>query len=174
MKLLRRIRPLALLALLPIAGCMRAPSPDPVEPRPVFDAFAFFAGHSRGAATLRVLFRSAVPVAVESHGRIEGDVLVLDQTIREGVKPARNRQWRIHRTGPGRYAGTLSDATSPISGDVEGNRLHLRFTMKGGLDTQQWLSLSPDGRVAHNVMLVRKFGLTIAVLEERIERIDPA
>ena len=42
--------------------------------------------------------------------------------------------------------------------------------MKGGLPTEQWLTLAADGRSAHNIMVVRKFGLRIALLDEEIRR----
>ena len=51
---------------------------------------------------------------------------------------------------------------------MEGNRLHLAFTTKGGLKVQQWLTLAADGRSAHNVLVVTKLGMRVAVLVEEI------
>jgi hypothetical protein len=45
--------------------------------------------------------------------------------------------------------------------------------MKGGFRAKQLLTLRPDGRSAHNVLVVRKFGVTVAVLDEVIERVEP-
>jgi len=161
-------RALGLISLLGLVGCMpRVEAPKPV---PHFDPLEFFAGESEGQATLKTLFSKRVAVSVKSHGRMEGDMLVLGQTIVEGEKRPRDRSWRIHRVGPDRYAGSLTDAVGPVSGDVEGNRLHLAFPMKGGFDADQWLSLAPDGRSAHNILVVRKFGLVIAVVDEIIRR----
>lgn len=42
--------------------------------------------------------------------------------------------------------------------------------MKGGFATQQWLVLAPDGRSAHNVMVVTKLGVRVAVLDETITK----
>ncbi|WP_374129693.1 DUF3833 family protein [Sphingomonas sp. 28-62-20] len=160
---------------LALAGCVATPRIGPVAAAPAFVPNDFFSGRSEGTASLKVIFRSAVPVRVESLGSINADgALVLDQTVFEGDKPPRQRHWLIRRTGPNRYAGTLSDATSPVIGEVTGNRLHLGFGMKGGMHAQQWLTLAPDGQSAHNIMVVRKFGLTLAVLDETIRKIDPA
>jgi hypothetical protein len=166
------VRGLPPLAFLILAGCVRTPAIETPQPQPPFDPLTFFAGASEGHAVLHKLFAKDATIKVESRGRIEGEDLVLDQTIAEPGETPRRRQWRIHANGVGTYAGTLSDAAGPVSGEAIGNRLHLAFPMKGGFPTQQWLTLAPDGRSAHNVLVVRKFGLTIAVLEEEIRKRD--
>jgi len=164
-----RILPLA--ATLLLTGCVAAPDPPPSKPSPRFDAITFFAGRSRGAAELRQIFKAPHAVRVGSYGRVAADGwLVLDQAIAEPGKPVRQRQWRIREDRPNHYSGSLTDAESPVTGVTEGNRLHLAFQMKGGLATDQWLTLAPDGRSAHNVLIVRKFGVTLAVLEETIRK----
>ena len=110
---------------------------------------------------------------METHGagRVMGDgTLVLDQRVIDGDKPARQREWRIREIGPGRYSGTLSDAIGPVTGIVAGNCLRLTFRMKGGLSAEQQLWLLANGNTAHNLMTVKKFGLTVAVLDETITR----
>ena len=144
-------------------------------PSPHFEPARFFAGASHGEARLKILFRAPQRVAVDSIGRVGADgVLLLDQHIRQGDVPVRARRWRIRLDGPGRYVGTLTDAEGPVTGEVAGNRLHLRFRARGGLDMEQWLFLEPGGQVAHNRMVVRKFGLTVAVLDEVIRRAAPS
>lgn len=162
--------------LLPLTAVACASIPANVtvpKPAPLFSAEAFFEGRTEGRGTLKVILSKARQVAVHGRGRLSRDgELVLDQSVEEGGAPPKQREWRIRSTTSGHYTGSLSDASSPVQGDVNGNRLHLHFIMKGGLDTEQWLSLSPDGRVADNVMLVRKFGLTIATLHEIIRKVD--
>ncbi len=176
---------LAPLALL-VAGCIATPqagAPVLRAEAPVFDPFTFFSGASRGEGTLAKPFADPVPVRVESRGRIITEttrqsswaapprrVLVLDQTIREGEKPARTRQWRLHQTAPGRYEGTLSDAISPVTGHAQGNLLVLEFTVKGSFKVRQELTLSPDGQRARNVLRASQIGVTAAVLIEDIVR----
>jgi hypothetical protein len=171
---------------LALSGCVSAPqspAPVPLAQAPLFDPFIFFAGASAGEGTLAKAMAGPVAVRVTSTGRIETEVrreaawaapprrvLVLDQVVREGDKPARKRQWCIHEVAPGRYAGSLTGALTPIDGRTEGNRLVLTFTIKGGLSVRQELTLSADGQRAANVMRVTKLGLTVAVLSEDIRK----
>ena len=58
---------------------------------------------------------------VEGHGVVTRDGgIVLDQEVRRGGVMT-YRTWRLHRVAGDRYAGTLSDARGPVSGDVTGN-----------------------------------------------------
>lgn len=133
---------------------------------------AFFSGHTLGTGRLKKVLSGTEDTIVHGNGRVEGNTLILDQTVEEGDKPPETRTWRIHQDGPDHLSGTLTDAAGPVTGVVEGNRLHLAFTMKGGLPTDQWLTLAPDGRSAHNIMVVKKFGLRVAVLDEIIRKTD--
>lgn len=174
-------------ALLLLTGCVNAPpvaAPTPPQAEaPVFDPFAFFLGTSEGTGTLTKAMAENVPVRVSSTGRIVEEasretawaapprrVMVLDQIIHEGDKPPRKRQWRIHEVAPGRYAGSLTGALSPIEGRSQGNRMVLRFIVKDGLSVRQELTLSADGQRAANVMTVTKLGMTVAVLSEDIRK----
>ncbi len=164
-----------LLALpLLLAACVAAPRPAaPDAAAPAFPVFAFFEGRSAGEGRLKIAFQSPRPVSVQSRGRIEKDrTLLLEQVIREGDKPARTRAWRIREVSPGRFSGTLTDASGPVKAEVRHNRLHISFRMKGGFDADQWLTLASGGRSAHNVMVVRKFGVTVAALDETIRKLD--
>jgi hypothetical protein len=149
-----------------------APPADLTAPQPVFHPDIFFAGGTEGHAELKQLFHSTKPVHVVGDGRIEHGVLILDQTVvQQGKKPER-REWRIREIAPGRYAGTLSDATGPVVGDVNGNCLHLAYPMKGGLKVEQRIYLQPGGRTALNRMKITKFGVTVASLAETISKRD--
>ncbi len=160
----------ALLGVCAIAAsCAPAPSRDDVAAAtPVFSAERFFAGPTRGDGVLSVITQSAQPVVVHGTGRVsDGGLLVLDQTVdRAGARTT--REWRIRQISPGRYGGSLTDAVGPVAGEVTGNSLHLHFAMKGGEEVEQRLYLSPDGRSAHNLMTVRKWGVEVATLDERI------
>ena len=138
-----------------------------------FPVMRFFEGRTEGRGTLKVMMKAPVPIAVESRGRVEPDgSLVLVQKILEGNKPARTRSWRMREISPGRYTGALTDAVGPVSVQAKGSRLHISYRMKGGLDADQWLTLAPGGRSAHNQMTVRKFGLSVATVEETIRKLD--
>lgn len=140
---------------------------------PRFVAERFFAGRLDGVGTLKIVLHAPTTTHVTSVGRVGADgILRLDQHIEQQGKPARDRQWRIRSIRDGRYAGTLTDASGPVTGEVEGNRLHLGFPMKGGMRVDQWLTLSADGQVAQNHLIVRKLGVTVATLEETIRKLS--
>lgn len=152
---------------LALTGCSVA-APAPAAP-PTFDPLAFFTGPSRGEGTLKVMTKPGVPIRVESNGRPDGKGgIILDQTVRQAGKPERVRRWNLRPISATRLTGTLSDATSPVSGELSGNRLHLAYRMKGGLAAEQFLYLQPDERTLLNRMTVRKFGLVVARVDERI------
>ena len=146
--------------------------PPPAVPTPAFSAQRFFGGRTQGDGMLKIALSKPRHVIVDGRGRIESDgTLVLDQAVSQEKAAPEHRQWRIHETSVGHYAGTLSDATGPVSGDVTGNQLHLRFTMKHGLIADQWLELAADGQSAQNRMTFSKFGLVVARLNETIRRV---
>ena len=170
----RRLPALALL--LALGACGLTPRGGgqefPAAAAPRFDPMAFFTGRLKGEGRLNKLFSAATAVRVDSTGHVEDGVLHLAQVIHEGEKPARRREWTMREVSPGRYRGALDDAVGPVTLEATGNRLHIAFTMKGGLPVEQWLTLSPDGRTANNILKVRKFGLTVAVLSETIRKAD--
>jgi hypothetical protein len=152
-------------------GALRPAAADPLAAR--FDPVAFFTGRTEGKGTLRKIMSDPAPLHVEGVGRVAPDgTLILDQRVQESATAPRRRQWRIRETSPGRYAGSLTDAVGPMVGAMKGNRLHIRFTMKGGLDVEQWLTLQAGGRTLANRMTVRKFGMVVAALDETIRKAD--
>ncbi|MFK3890279.1 DUF3833 family protein [Sphingomonas sp. NPDC079357] len=143
----------------------------PVEP--AFDPLRFFTGQTRGTARLKVILRKAKPVTVRGTGKMRADgTLVLDQMVTDGGGPPRARRWLLRETTSGHYAGTLSDARGPVIGEVSGTTLRLSFTSDGGFRIRQTLTLQPDGRTLANRLEARRFGIRVAVLTERIVKVD--
>lgn len=154
---------------LPLAG----PAPAEERAAPVFSPLRFFEGRTEGQGEVKIVFKSPHAVRVHGEGRIAPDgALTLVQDVHEEGKPPRRRSWHIRETAPGRYAGTLSDATGPVELEIVDGRFHIRFRMKGGLGIEQWLTAAPGGRSVHNSMVIRKFGITVAKLEETIRKLD--
>lgn len=140
---------------------------------PAFAPEQFFVGRSEGAGTVHVMLSGRHGVRDRSRGHVDrSGALVLDQVVEEEGKPPRRRTWRIVRAGPNRFAGTISDARGPIAGEVAGNVLHLRYRLVEGPSVEQWITLHPGGRSAHNRMIFRRFGLNVATLEGTIRRLD--
>ena len=160
------------LVALALGGCS-AEAPLPADPGARFDPVAFFAGRSHGDAVLRVAFSDPVWVKVDSAGRrTGGGGLSLDQSIREGDKPARKRRWVMRPAGTGQFAGTLTDADGPVAIAVAGPRATIAYRMKNGLEVRQELALQPGGRTLANRLVVRKFGVRVARLDETIRKLD--
>ena len=161
------MHPYALL-LAPLLIAAQAPRSAP----PRFDALTFFTGRTEGVGRLKVVLRRGQPIRVEGRGRVEGEMLILDQMVTQGSGAPKPRQWRIRRVGPGRYVGTLTDARGPVVGTAVDDRLHLRFTSTSGFRVDQWLTLASDGRSARNRLTAKRFGVTVATLDETIRKLD--
>ncbi|MGN6376148.1 MAG: DUF3833 family protein [Sphingomonas sp.] len=161
-----------MFAFLALSACVGTPQIETPAPAPRFDPLSFFSGRTLGTGKLRKILYGVETTRVYGTGRIEGGMLILDQRVEEGDKPAKHRTWRIREDSRGHYRGTLTDASGAVTGETRGNRLHLAFTLKGGLPTEQWLTLAADGRSAHNIMVVKKLGLRVAVLDEHIRKVD--
>ena len=168
------MRTALLAAPLLLAACIAVPDPPPPDPSaPGFDVVRFFTGRTEGRGVVRQVAQSPQQLIVRSEGRVEtGGALIVHQVIAEGHKPVRSRDWRVREVAPGRFAGTLSDASGPVTGRAQHNRLRLDFRMKGGLDARQWLTLQPGGNSVRNVMIVSKLGVPVATVEETIRKLD--
>ena len=170
-----RMRAFLLPAALLLAGFdFVPPHKELARPDPVFRAEEFFLGRTQSSGKAKQAFSRAKTLAVQSVGHAEPDgTLVLDQVVHRQDNPPERRQWRIRRLPGGRYSGTITDAKGPVTGEVRGNCLHLRYTVaRGGLSVDQYLYLQPGGRTAANRMTFRKLGITFATVEEVIRRVD--
>jgi hypothetical protein len=136
------------------------------------DPIVFFSGRSHGEGKLDTMLKRPVALVVESHGKRQGDTLILDQTIREGAKPARARRWVMRPIAPGRYTGTLTEAEGPVIVSVVGPRAYIRYRMRGGLEVDQQLALQSDEMSLLNRLYVRKFGVRVATVHETIRKLN--
>lgn len=134
----------------------------------------FFVGRTEGSGTVRMVLAGSYKVRDVSRGRLDrSGALILDQMVYEEGKPARRRSWRLVRSGPNRVSGTISDAVGPVTGDIRGNVLHLKYQAReASAQVEQWITLHPGGRTASNRMVFRKFGFKAATLESTIRKLD--
>lgn len=132
----------------------------------------FFSGTTHGEGTIKTLFRGTQVIHVASHGRADGrGGIYLDQNVAQGNEAPQARHWFLHPTSATTLTGTLApDATGPVTGSLSDRVLTLEYPMKGGLLAAQTLTLQPGGRVLLNHMIVKKLGLTVATIEERISK----
>ncbi|HEY5710273.1 MAG TPA: DUF3833 family protein [Allosphingosinicella sp.] len=153
-----------LLPLLLALQVAAAPVPGPEH---------FFVGRTEGVGTVRVMLSGSHGVRDHNRGRIDANgTLLLEQVIEEDGKPPRRRSWRLVRNGPNRFTGTISDAVGPVTGEATGNVMHLRYRSVEGVNVEQWITLHPGGRTAHNRMTFRRFGFNVATLEGIVRRVD--
>jgi hypothetical protein len=134
----------------------------------------FFVGRTEGVGTVTMAFAGSHKVRDVSRGRIDkSGALLLDQVVEEEGKPSRRRSWRLVRGGGNRITGTISDAVGPVTGEMKGNVLHLKYQAReASAQVEQWITLHPGGRTASNRMVFRKFGLKVASLDSTIRRLD--
>ena len=133
----------------------------------------FFVGRTEGEGRVSVILSGSHAVRAHNRGRMDrGGALVIDQVVEEEGAPPRRRTWRLVRSGPATLTGTISDADGPVTGEVSGNVLHLRYRSSEGPSVEQWITLHPNGRTAHNRMTFRRFGFSVATLEETVRRVD--
>lgn len=134
----------------------------------------FFVGRTEGAGTVQMVLAGSHKVRDVSRGRLDkSGALVLEQMVYEEGKPARRRNWRLVRSGPNRVTGTISDAVGPVTGDIRGNVLHLKYQAReASAQVEQWITLNPGGRAASNRMVFKKFGFKAATLSSTIRKLD--
>ena len=154
--------------LLPLA--LAATTPAAAER---FDPLTFFAGRTDGTGAFKIVLRRTHHVRVHGCGAVQADgSIVLDQTVEDGTKKPQQREWQIRQVAPGRYTGTLSEAHGTILGETIGDAFHLKYKTKGGTAIEQWITLAPGGRAAHNRLVARKMGVVVARLDETIRKPD--
>ena len=170
-----RLALVAVVAATVLSGCLTVHPPEAARTVvPAFRPEVFFDGQTWGEGTLKIRGRAAQTVHVESRGQAEPGGFRLDQTIRIGDEPPRERTWHMRPAGPGRYTSELTDADGEVTAVVEGNRLTIRYPMRRHIVTmEQRLTLAPGGQSAQNLATVRMLGVPWARLVETITRGEP-
>lgn len=147
--------------LLPAALVLFAAQPVPAQG--IGDPLRFFEGRTDSSGTMKVMMRKPHRMRSLGQGRIEADgSLSLVQKVEEEGQPPRERRWHIRPAGPGRFTGTMSEASGPVTIEEVGGRYRFRFKMKGGVSVEQWLAPLPGGMSARNTLSVKKLGVTVA------------
>ncbi len=135
------------------------------------DPVVFFTGTTISSGMIKEMMSARKSTRAVSKGTLQPDgSLVIKQTVEIGDDPIRNRTWRLRKTASGKVTGTISDATSPVTGTIKGNVMTLSYKLEGGLKVSQVLTIASDGKTCSNEMKIRKFGLVVARLSETITR----
>jgi len=160
----------AVRILLATAGSFFVAAPATAEP--LVHPLRFFEGRTETSGTVKTVMKKAYRTHSVGRGRIEPDgSLLLVQRVEDEGKPPRERRWRMRQIATGRYSGTMTEATGPVTIDEVGGRYRFRFKMKGNLSVEQWLAPLAGGKSARNSMTVRKLGMTVATGDGLIRKI---
>ena len=169
---MRRLIPLVLFAVL-LTGCGNVFSvSDAGQGGPAFDPVRFFTGHVRSWGVMED--RGGQPtgiVTTDCQGVADGaDGLRMTQRLLVSGEPT-TREWRMRRTGPGRFEATANDMEWTAVGEASGRAFHWRWTLLltgkavGSVDMDQWWYLQDDGSML-NRTTIRKVGVIVAEVSE--------
>ena len=141
--------------------------------RPLSDPFSFFEGVTESVATLKVVMHKSTWTRSVGRGEVRPDgALSLVQRVEDEGRPAYVRRWVIRQVAPGRFVGTMSQASGPVTIEEIGDRFRFRLQMPGGLSVEQWLTPLPGGRSATSSMTVRKLGIAVASSQGTVRKVS--
>ena len=160
----------ALPALLAIALSVPATAANDQKSH---DPLRFFEGRTESISIVKVVMHKPYRTVAMGVGHIrpDGTLDLVQRLERDGEEP-RTRRWLIKEVGKGRYAGSMSEATSPVNIDEVDGRFRFRFKMKGNLSVEQWLTPQADWRAATNRLTVRKFGIKVGSSDGIIRKLS--
>lgn len=151
-----------------LAGCA---APDVQHYRaetPVLDLVQYFSGPTEAWGMVQMRSGEvARRFHVRLNGRTEGNRLVLDEDFRYSDGSTQQRTWTLTPQGPGRWLGTAPDIVGQATGEVAGNALHWRYTLRVpvdgrevDLDMDDWMYLI-DPQTLVNRTSMRKWGVEV-------------
>ena len=158
---------LAALATALLTACASAPAPaDYATEKPALDLATYFNGDlvAHGLFTDRS-GKVARRFTVAMKGTWTGNDGVLDEhfTYSDGKKE--RRIWRLKKLPDGRYTGQADDVLGTAQGQVAGNALQWKYTLRLPVDDKvyevqfdDWMYLM-DERVMLNKAQMSKFGI---------------
>lgn len=158
-------------ALVPIALIGASASAGTASTERSTDPMRFFEGKTESISTVKVIMRKSYRSRTIGDGEIDEGVLNLVQRVHEDGKSPYDRRWRVRQVAPGRFAGTMSEASGPVSVDQVGERYRFRFKMKGNVSIEQWLTPLPGGQSARSRLTIRKLGMTVGRSEGVIRKL---
>ena len=122
----------------------------------------FWEGRTESTGTVKLLMKKPFKSHAVGIGTIRSDgSLHLVQHVTEPDKAPFDRVWHIREVAPGRYSGTMSQASGAVTIDEVDGKFRFRFRMKGNLSVEQWLYPSKDWNSARNEVTIRKFGVVV-------------
>ena len=135
------------------------------------DPLHFFDGNTETVSTTKIIAQKSFVSHSLGMGRIGKDgELELVQHVNEQGRPEFDRFWRIRRIASGRFEGTMSEATGPVTIEKRGSNYLFRFRLKDDLAVEEWLVPQSDTTVSM-LVIIRKYGITVAHSKGWIRRL---
>jgi len=132
----------------------------------------FFEGRTFTEGTIKIMLSKPSRSRTHGVGTVRPDgTLALVQKVEDQGKPPRERRWLIRQVAPGRFTGTMSEASGPVTIEQVSGRYRLRLKVAGGYNVEQWLTPLPDGKSARSNLTVRKLGIVVATGEGLVKKL---
>lgn len=147
-------------------------SADVASAERLSDPLSFFEGRTESTATVKVMTKKPYHSRSIGKGEIRKDgALHLVQRVEDEGKAPYERRWVIRQVSPGRFSGTMNEATGPVTVEEMGGGYRFRFKMKGSVSVEQWLTPLPGGKAARSKVTIRKFGMTVGKSEGMVRKL---
>lgn len=160
------------------ASCRPSVPADFGADGPMFEPERFFAGRTESWGVIEG--RGGAPrgrLRTETSGRLDGAILVVDQTLRFDDGETRDRSWRLARRGEHAYLVTATDIVGEGSAERYGRAFKMVYDlqlMPGSrwrtVHASQWLYLMDDGATVLSRLTLSKLGVTVATVSEIFRR----
>jgi hypothetical protein len=156
------------LSVILLVGCsdMRIESFEGSGPE--FRPERYFLGPSRAWGFFQDRFgKVRRQFTVDIDGRMEGEVLVLDERFAYADGERATRVWRIRRTGADRYEGQADDIVGTAQGQVAGQAMNWTYDIDLAMQGRTWRvhfddwMLLQDEEVMLNKSRVTKLGIEL-------------
>ncbi|WP_374352476.1 DUF3833 domain-containing protein [Chitinimonas sp.] len=127
------------LAIL-LAGCAGQSINQYQQAQPTLDPLQFFQGRTQAWGMFQSRSGEVVKrFTVELTGTIKGDQLTLDEAFRYSDGSRQQRTWTLQRHSDGSWRGSAADVVGEARGELAGNALNWRYTLRLPVDGSEYL-----------------------------------
>lgn len=137
------------------------------------DPLRFFEGRTESSSTVKIVMKKPFHSRAIGQGQITPDgTLILVQRVEDQGQQPKERRWKMHKTGPSSYSGTMSEAKGQVAVEEVDGKYRFRFRMDGNVAVEQWLIPSADGKSASSKVTIRKYGVVVGHSDGVIKKLD--
>ena len=170
MRFVRFKRLAAFIFVLMVLGCSTSID-DYHSTTPEFDLFEYFDGEVQAWGMLQDRSgKQTRRFAVTILGRVQSDILILDEDFIFDDGERQQRTWVITRHGNGEYTGRAGDVVGEARGKVAGNALNWKYVLRIPVDDSSydirfddWMFRQDQSRV-FNIATMSKWGFTVGTI----------